>query len=663
MKYKGLELDEFQEKAIRYLDENSSVIVSAPTGSGKTLIADYIINKYVNSDFRIIYTAPIKALSNQKYTDFCNEYGKENIGLVTGDTVINPVAKIVVMTTEIYRNQLLSKDVSVADIKYVIFDEIHYMSDIERGTVWEESIIFSPPHIRFLCLSATIPNKDIFAKWIETIKKHPVKVVSHNKRSVPLDFILYDSHNEGRFHQMSNQVMNNLIARRASVRKVKSRFQSNLEKDFKGYDDSIKLIRHLKKESMLSAIFFFFSRKQVEDYAMHTFKRVELLTEHEKNQIREIIQEKRTEEKAAEYNIKHFDLVKEYLLHGIGIHHAGLFPIIKELVEILFAKGLVKVLFATETFAVGINMPAKTVVFNSLRKFDGLTFRSIHSQEFFQMAGRAGRRGIDKKGNVIIFVDDSTDLFALKRVISKESEPIVSQFKLSHNTILNLINNHTDAEIEIILKSNFDYFVRKAEQNIRIKASYNSKLKNLIELGYVVSSKEAQADEYYVPVEGKSHVLTDKGKFATKIYAHEITITELFYSGFYKNLDEFEINILLGSIVYEARKNDSFTVQKNHKHLYEKLIAKLKDNDFLFEKINKKIVYRLISLVYLWSDNAEFSKIVDLTNLQEGDLIRFFKQIIDFQRQIRRATNDFELASKIDNARLLIDRDVVAMTL
>ncbi len=192
MKFKDFTLDPFQEEAILAIENNSSVVVSAPTGSGKTLIADFIIEKHKSDQKRIIYTAPIKALSNQKYKDFSREYGEGVVGLMTGDVVINPHAKILIMTTEIYRNMVVSNDEEVKNIAYVIFDEIHYINDIERGYVWEESIIYSPETVRFLCLSATIPNAQEFADWIQAIKKHPVKVVVSTKRNVPLEHLFYD---------------------------------------------------------------------------------------------------------------------------------------------------------------------------------------------------------------------------------------------------------------------------------------------------------------------------------------------------------------------------------------------------------------------------------------------------------------------------------------
>ena len=192
MKFKNFTLDKFQEDSVKSIDKGNSVVVTAGTGTGKTLIADYIIDKYIKKNRRIIYTAPIKALSGQKYRDFKADYGEENVGIMTGDVVINPEAPILIMTTEIYRNMLLTKDKIIEYVSYVVFDEIHYINDIERGTIWEESVIFSPEHIRFLCLSATVPNAKEFASWIQNIKNHTVDTITYNKRAVPLNHLVYD---------------------------------------------------------------------------------------------------------------------------------------------------------------------------------------------------------------------------------------------------------------------------------------------------------------------------------------------------------------------------------------------------------------------------------------------------------------------------------------
>ena len=391
MKFKNFILDKFQEDSINAIEKRHSVVVSAPTGSGKTLIADYIIEKHQNDTHKIIYTAPIKALSNQKYKDFSKEYGEDKVGLMTGDIVINPTAKIVVMTTEIYRNMVISKDESIKNVAHVIFDEIHYINDIERGYVWEESIIYSPESVRFLCLSATIPNAREFSDWIQAIKNHPVDTVVASKRNVPLQHSFYD------------QELGITTLEKIKAAKNIPNYQDVFRKKGKKRKiifpkpNHIDLIKELG-EDKLPCLYFSFSRKSCQMKAQelarqNLFKR--------NPQISQFLHSKLSEAPSDINKLKSTKLLKETLPQGIAFHHAGLLPIAKEIVEELFGQGLIKVLYTTETFAVGINMPAKTVCFDSLRKYDGISFRYLNTKEYFQIAGRAGRRGIDKVGYVV----------------------------------------------------------------------------------------------------------------------------------------------------------------------------------------------------------------------------------------------------------------------
>jgi len=266
IKFKEFILDPFQVEAVESIEKNNSVVVSAATGTGKTLIADYAVNKFRTLNKRVVYTAPIKALSNQKYRDFKKEYGEENVGIMTGDVVINPTAHLVIMTTEIYRNMLLTNDPIINTISYVIFDEIHFMSDIERGTIWEESIIFSPNTIRFLCLSATIPNAKYFAAWISNIKKHTVDVVSYTKRAVPLNHFLFDvdhgviSMDEARKLEQNNQLPDFYKVMRRRRQKQKSKEKPKIPYHY-------ELVHILKEEEKLPCIFFVFSRRGCEEKA------------------------------------------------------------------------------------------------------------------------------------------------------------------------------------------------------------------------------------------------------------------------------------------------------------------------------------------------------------------------------------------------------------
>ena len=638
MEYKGFTLDTFQVDAINCVDKGDSVVVSAATGTGKTLIADYIIDKFTKLRKRIIYTSPIKALSNQKYKEFKKSFGEENVGLLTGDVTINPHAQVLIMTTEIYRNMLVTMDDIVEQLSYIVFDEIHYINDYERGTVWEEAIIFSPKHVRFLCLSATIPNAKEFAEWIDSIKEHKVSVVKYDKRAVPLTHYLYDS-------LLGITTIKELkksleLDRYPDYYKSLRRRGQKERKPRSTLPSHVSLIRELKADDKLPCLFFVFSRKRCEDLAVELSRKFDFVTPKQKAQIISCFNSTVSPDLKRMASVQ---LLKRVLQNGIGVHHAGLLPALKEVVEELFSQGLIGVLYATETFAVGVNMPARTVCFHSLEKFDGISFRFLNSKEYFQLAGRAGRRGIDTQGLSIAMVDRRTfDADKVERFTSKDTEPIISQFKLSYNTVINLIDKHDRAEQERILKSSFDYYLRKkGGRQIRIMATYNHMVDRLKRLGYIT----------------KDNKVTEKGRFATYIYSNEILISEIFSGGIYKRLSEIEINIVMAAILYEERRMDRFKL--GDKKAYFHILDSVSQNKFVSKKLNFRNVARLNKIVSLWSQGADFSELLDYTNLAEGDLIRIFRQVIDLSHQILRATTDPKLSEKIENCIKRIQRDVV----
>jgi superfamily II RNA helicase len=637
MEYKQFTLDPFQVDSIKAIEKNNSIVVSAATGTGKTLIADYIIDKAIKNEKRVFYTAPIKALSNQKYRDFKEEYGEEKIGLMTGDVVINPDAPIIVMTTEIYRNMLVVKDSIVEGLSYVIFDEVHYINDIERGTVWEESIIFSNVDIRFLCLSATIPNAIEFADWIMSIKGHQVDVVEFSERAVPLKHMVYEK-KVGL--TTARELKKNMdldkypsYNREMSKRKKKERVKPATHMD---------IIREVKNKQWYPAIFFVFSRKAVEEKALELFKTNDFINKRERNEIDTFYSEKMTEEIK---NMECAKFLKKILGKGIGIHHAGMLPLLKEIVELLFSKGLIKILYATETFAVGINMPAKCVCFNTLEKYDGFQFRYLNSKEYYQMAGRAGRRGIDKEGQAILLVDrEYNDIDKIIKITQEDCDPIISQFKLSVNTVINLMHNYDDSDRERILKSNFDYYLRlKKNKNIRIMTSFQNKVKLLQKMGYIEDNE-----------------LTEKGRFCRNIYSNELLITEIFTSDIPTKITNEELLCIIASIVYEPRRGDKFS-RYNVNQKFSNIIYILKSNDYADKHLDKTNLKNMIPLVNCWFNEGSFDDLIKLTSLEEGDIIRLFRQMIDFIRQIKKATDVYELKERLEIIKNKIDRDLMSV--
>ena len=489
MQYKGLTLDRFQEEAIEAINHEHSVIVTAPTGAGKTVIAEYAVEKCLQTNKRVIYTAPIKALSNQKYRDFQADYG-DKIGIVTGDVVLNPYSQVLLMTTEIFRNTIFDDISRLQDVSYVIFDEIHYINDIERGTVWEESLIFAPQHIKFVCLSATIPNITSFAEWMQSIREIDIKVVEELERPVPLEHSLFFSgYGIGKLKHLKElrQIAKNQERNKDGRKKKKKRgldWQDDTKdnrspnlKDFITTD----FIPYLYTEKRLPCLYFCFSRKFCEANAHYhaSLRGLKLLDSEKREQILD-----KFDALCNQFDIDEEEVIidfRQLIANGIAYHHAGMLPTLKEVVERLFTSGLIQLLFTTETFAVGINMPACTVMFDSLEKFDGVNFRYLKAREYHQMAGRAGRRGIDNVGYVYAKVEPKyATQDEVGKAVSSKIEPITSQFNLSYSSILNLYEKYGEDiyDVYTMSLSNHQNFKRITEYNKQI-ATLEKELKSL----------------------------------------------------------------------------------------------------------------------------------------------------------------------------------------
>ncbi len=443
-------LDDFQKKAVDYICDNKSIVVCAPTGAGKTCIAEAAIQKSLEENTRLFYTTPLKALSNQKYYDFGRKYGIGNVGLLTGDTSINREAPVVVMTTEVFRNMLYNtnfgslKD-NLKDVKYVVLDEVHYMNDEQRGTVWEESIIYCPPSIQIIALSATIANSKQLCDWINTVHSK-TELVYTDFRPVPLKHFYYDSSKP--FDILPLFTPEGRLNKRIKPEK-KLKYYS---KQAKKRNNINELVKVLHNKNMLPAIFFTFSRKKCDEY-MEKCSDITLISSEEEKQIKEEIKTFLNEHSYLENNKN-----LEYLYKGVASHHAGLLPAWKQLVERLFQKGLIKVVFATETLAAGINMPARTTVISAISKRTDSGHRMLSANEFLQMSGRAGRRGMDKIGYVVVMGTQFQSPLEVAQLVKSSSNPLESRFSPSYSMVLNLLQNlDLEQAKELILKS-FGYF-------------------------------------------------------------------------------------------------------------------------------------------------------------------------------------------------------------
>ncbi|KAK4792151.1 hypothetical protein SAY86_022586 [Trapa natans] len=464
-------LDPFQEVSVACLERNESVLVSAHTSAGKTAVAEYAIAMSFRDRQRVIYTSPLKALSNQKYRELNEEF--RDVGLMTGDVTISPNASCLVMTTEILRGMLYRGSEVLKEVAWVIFDEIHYMKDRERGVVWEESIIFLPPAIKMVFLSATMSNATEFAEWICFLHKQPCHVVYTDFRPTPLQHYVFPMGGAGLYlvvdeHEQFRE--DNFVKLLDTFSKQKVITGTNKVSNGKGSgriakagnasggSDIYKIVKMIMERKFQPVIVFSFSRRECEQHAM-SMSKLDFNSQEEKEDVEKVFRSAVLCLKEEDRNLPAIELMLPLLQRGIAVHHSGLLPVLKELVELLFQEGLVKALFATETFAMGLNMPAKTVVFTAVKKWDGDSHRFIGSGEYIQMSGRAGRRGKDERGICIIMVDEQMEMNTLKDMVLGKPAPLVSTFRLSYYSILNLMSRaEGQFTAEHMIKNSFHQF-------------------------------------------------------------------------------------------------------------------------------------------------------------------------------------------------------------
>ena len=451
-------LDPFQEGAINALLESKHVLVTAHTSAGKSTVAEFAIAQGIKLGKRVIYTSPIKALSNQKYSDFKGKCDKgffdlpsSEIGLLTGDIKVNPEAKVLIATTEILRNMLLQKSLDFDEIYAVVFDEVHYIRDPDRGRVWEESIVLLPNHILLVMLSASIPNGDVFAAWVTDSKKRETILVSTDYRPVPLHHYIY--WNRKNYLQMDNHKNYDDNAYINVKEYIKLDKKANKGKDHTKPRILNDLSKFLEAKEFLPALIFCFSRKKCEVYAGSIHN--SFLDGEEKNRVSSRFKQLiRTNLGEKGFQYQQTTDLERWLDKGIAVHHSGLLPMIKEIVEVLFAEGFIKILFVTETFAVGINLPAKSVVFAEISKRDGgstAAGRFLKPHEYIQMAGRAGRRGLDHTGTVMLALlepNNIPELIDIKDVLLGSQEYIRSRFEITPSFLVkSLATGGDSAEI------------------------------------------------------------------------------------------------------------------------------------------------------------------------------------------------------------------------
>ena len=665
-RYKGFRLSPFQVEAVEAIRQGHNVLVSAPTGAGKTLVAEYAIEDAVRRGKRCIYTAPIKALSNQKYRDFRDDPDVD-VGLMTGDVTIHGGAQVLIMTTEILRNAIFEDPGQLHDVEYVIFDEVHFMDDAERGTVWEESLIFSPPEIRFICLSATIANLEELGAWIREIRGPDLVVVRSDVRPVPLRHELYAGGPDGAKGGCFD--LAGLERRRAKLRAERRQGRGKggrrrgrregggrPDRQRQMAPDLGPLFDGFQRDGLLPALVFSFSRKDCERLAWRNQKR-DLLDDDEhtrmqalQDELIELFQLDPLEKKGEVFQLAG---------HGLGYHHAGMLPVHKEVVERMFTSGLIKLLFTTETFALGINMPARAVVFASLRKFDGISFDYLRTRDYLQMAGRAGRQGIDADGLVISALSELDEEQApVARMQSGRPEPIASRFRLSYSSLLHLVSRLGRDRLHEAWERSFNQFQHREgthkarERNRRTQRRLiDAHLAFLEDLGYLEDGR----------------VLTARGEIARLIYGYEVQITELLFRGALENLPPAALAMVFVALVWEQRRRgDTVYVSPRlfggvRPHVGQVVAATARrEAEYGIPTPMKEPDWSLTPSVCAWFEGASMEDLGELSDATPGDHCRTFRMALQLMRQVRRAIDPaWDLREQLQDAVEGMNRDEV----
>ncbi|MDO5048337.1 MAG: DEAD/DEAH box helicase [Actinomycetaceae bacterium] len=532
--------DDFQLSALEKVEEGENVLVAAPTGAGKTIVGEFALHMALTRQTRAFYTTPIKALSNQKYRELRDQFGDENVGLLTGDTSINGDAPVVVMTTEVARNMIYSgKDLS--DLGAIVLDEVHYLADRFRGPVWEEVIIHMPSHVQLVALSATVSNAEEFGDWIDQVRGGCSIVVSET-RPVPLYqhmmvgrhlYDLYTPDRDGR-HVLQGKINPQLYSAISDWRGIESRSKYDSDRGLAGGRrirgsrtrarrvSKPEVVISLDRAHLLPAIFFIFSRAACDDAVDAVVGAgVTLTTREEQQQIAAVVDEAVSTLSAEDMSVLGIAKWSAALEAGVAAHHAGLLPVLKETIETLFAAGLIKVVFATETLALGINMPARTVVLDSLRKFNGVTHVSLSPGEYTQLTGRAGRRGIDVEGHAVVVHGYDIEPEEVAALASKRTYPLVSAFRPTYNMVANLAATGTLTQAREVMEESFAQFQadRKVVGLARDARQAKERMKELD--GYF-NCEFGDAKEYFVARDDLTRLQKETAKQRNIARVHEV---------------------------------------------------------------------------------------------------------------------------------------------
>ncbi|WP_217132182.1 DEAD/DEAH box helicase [Leucobacter chinensis] len=707
-------LDAFQLAACESLDRGKSVLVAAPTGAGKTTIAEFAIwLARGREQGRVFYTAPIKALSNQKFHELRAEYGDDEVGLLTGDTNLRGNAPITVMTTEVLRNMIYEGSKDLDDLAYVILDEVHYLADRFRGAVWEEVILHLPSHVKLVSLSATVSNAEEFGDWLHTVRGNTEVIVSEH-RPVPLFQ-----------HVMVKDTMYPLfvdrdgeLAQRGKLNRELVRMERGSESDRRGGGrggftrrnriQHGRLAHMLDEAKLLPGIVFIFSRKGCDMAVMRCLQDgVRLTTKEERDAIRRIVKHELRGFSRDDLAVLGYNAWLSGLERGVAAHHAGLIPQFKSIVETLFQSRLVKLVFATETLALGINMPAKSVTIEQLDKFNGETRVPLTPGEYTQLTGRAGRRGIDTEGHAIISWESRQDLDVIAGLASKRLYPLKSSFRPTYNMAVNLLERDTVEQVRETLERSFAQFqadkdmvtlAQAAQDQQKSLAGYERAMqrakgadrerwkRRYAKLKRETDRKVRQVSRRtstiarvfdrvtlvleslgYLADTGETLKPTQHGELLRRLYGErDLLVAECLRYGVWNALTPPQLASLAAGVVYEPRREDEGWEPRIPGEALRNAYADTLDHwarlDGLEEQHHLPLKERphpgLMQAMHVWASGRTMEETLERTHLIPGDMVRVTKQTIDLLDQI--AGLDHPLAERAREARNLIDRGIIA---
>lgn len=718
-------LDPFQLEAVQELFTGGSVMVAAPTGTGKTVVAEAAVFRASQRGRRALYTSPIKALSNQKFRDLRLEYG-DDVGLMTGDVVENAAGTILVMTTEVVRNMLLQRPREFADVDCIIFDEVHFLSDPARGTTWEEAIICAPQHVQLVCLSATVSNAGQVADWISEVHK-PIRLITHRKRSVPLEHFYFMENRLLPLIDASGRPTKRLQGiggeNRRGIRTRNMPWSRDRRGDGRQEPRPADVVRRLRNEGLLPAIYFFFSRRDCER-AAETCTMLGLTGAGQGDEIRRLLDERLGALPEEDRALSQVVSLQRLLPLGVGFHHAGLLPVLKVLVEELFNRALLQVVFATDTLSLGINMPAKTVIVGELTKFDGESRRPLTPNEYQQLTGRAGRRGLDERGFAVVPYSPWTEVEEVLAIGTGELLPIESTFTLRYNTVLSLWDagpNPTERLAHLFASSLREYqlddqlkalgdelngirhelhtlpkeeLARPAHgrdarrfRGKRYASHYSHR--DLLQDKHaeleqeLLRSRQAKRNRARRTLRALERVLdhlgylrdgrpTGKAAALRELFdGNGLILSEAVARGVFKDAEPAELIEVLSWFCYDRDKAfyNRFRIPPRVWELLQRL-ERIQDNVFRAESdagltLTPGFGNVFSGIAYAWCQGLEFAELLSGIGLPEGDVMLTFNKTLDLSRQLRDAVAVVDaqspLLDTLKDGERLMRRGIVAL--